>query len=400
MLARISHTRLLRYAGLFTWAMVGLPLVYSWVGPLLGTAGDEELALRPMPWQGWVAYFAFGLSYAWLTRGLGSRASSVGDYILLVVLTLAALAVSYFHGSGLGSVLLMVAACVLPWLLPLPLGAAWLLASQLAVAPVFIRWLGFPTLEALMQSVLYAGFSGFVFITSLVALQQMQAREDQRRLNAELRATRALLADSARVNERTRISRELHDLLGHHLTALSLNLEVASHITEGQAQEHVRQAQTLAKLLLTDVREAVSQLRESGAIDLGAALRPLAENVPKLAIEMDIEQPLTVDDPERAHILLRCAQEAITNVVRHAGASRLWLSARRDGPDVILQVRDDGRGSDQVQPGNGLRGLQERLRQQDGRLEIATRRGHGFQLTMTLPVAPNAATGLPQGVAA
>ena len=110
MLARISHTRLLRYAGLFTWAMVGLPLVYSWVGPLLGTAGDEELALRPMPWQGWVAYFAFGLSYAWLTRGLGSRASSVGDYILLVVLTLAALAVSYFHGSGLGSVLLMVAA--------------------------------------------------------------------------------------------------------------------------------------------------------------------------------------------------------------------------------------------------------------------------------------------------
>lgn len=87
MLARISHTRLLRYAGLFTWAMVGLPLVYSWVGPLLGTPGDEELALRPMPWHGWVAYFAFGLSYAWLTRGLGSRARSVGDYILLVVLT-------------------------------------------------------------------------------------------------------------------------------------------------------------------------------------------------------------------------------------------------------------------------------------------------------------------------
>ena len=396
MLARLSHTRLLRYAGLFTWAMVGLPLLYFWLRPPHEPGGENLV----MPWQGWVAYVAFGAGYVWLTRNLGGRRRSAADYLLLLVLTVAALGVSYFSGTGMGSVLLMVAACVFPWLLPLPLGVAWLLASQLAVAPVFIRWLGFPTLEALMQSVLYAGFSGFVFITSLVALQQMQAREDQRRLNAELRATRALLADSARVNERTRISRELHDLLGHHLTALSLNLEVASHITEGQAQEHVRQAQTLAKLLLTDVREAVSQLRESGAIDLGAALRPLAENVPKLAIEMDIEQPLTVDDPERAHILLRCAQEAITNVVRHAGASRLWLSARRDGPDVILQVRDDGRGSDQVQPGNGLRGLQERLRQQDGRLEIATRRGHGFQLTMTLPVAPNAATGLPQGVAA
>jgi signal transduction histidine kinase len=276
----------------------------------------------------------------------------------------------------------------------------WLLVSQLAVAPVFIRWLGFPPMEALMQSMLYAGFSGFVFVVSLVALQQAQAREEQRRLNAELRATRALLADSARVNERTRISRELHDLLGHHLTALSLNLEVAGHLSEGRVREHVQQAHTLARLLLTDVREAVSQLREGGAIDLGAALRPLAENVPKLAIEMDIEQPLTVDDPERAHVLLRCAQEAITNAVRHAGASRLWLAARRDGHNIVLQVRDDGRGSDQVLPGNGLRGLGERLRQHGGRLDIATRRGQGFQLTITLPVAPNAATRLPEGVPA
>ena len=400
MLARVSHTRLLRYAGLFTWAMVGLPLVYSWLGPLLDPAAGEELALRPMPWRGWLAYLAFGAGYAWLTRSLDKRSRTPVDYVLLVVLTLAALAVSYFNGSGLGSVLLMVAACVLPWLLPLPLGAAWLLASQLAVAPVFIRFLGFPPLEAVMQSMLYAGFSGFVFITSLVALQQTQAREEQRRLNAELRATRALLADSARVNERTRISRELHDLLGHHLTALSLNLEVAGHLSDGRVKEHVTQAHTLARLLLTDVREAVSQLREGGAIDLGAALRPLAENVPMLDIEMDIAVPLTVDDPERAHVLLRCAQEAITNAVRHAGASRLWLEARRVGDNVVLRVRDDGRGCEQLAPGNGLRGLRERLQQHGGRLDIATRRGEGFQLTMTLPVAPNAASALPEGLPA
>ncbi len=382
MLVRISHTRLLRAAGLFTWAMVGLPLLYLWLAPHLAGGGDD-LALRPMPWQGWLAYLAFGACYAWLTRGLGGRRHRLPDYLLLVVLTLAALGVSYYNGSGLGSVLLMVAACVLPWLLPLPWGVAWLLAGQLAVAPVFIRWLGFPPLEALMQSMLYAGFSGFVFIVSLVALQQAQAREEQRRLNAELRATRALLADSARVNERTRIARELHDLLGHHLTALSLNLEVAGHLSEGRVKEHVQQAHTLARLLLTDVREAVSQLREGGAIDLGAALRPLAENVPSLQIHMDIQAPLTVDDPERAHVLLRCAQEAITNAVRHSGASQLWLSARREGSDLILQVRDDGRGSDQVLPGNGLRGLGERLRMHGGRADIA-----GWQ-------APGARPGIP-----
>ncbi|HRO62961.1 sensor histidine kinase [Thermomonas sp.] len=390
MLAQLSHTRLLRYAGLFTWGMVGLPLLYSWLAPHLANASAEDLALRPMPWQGWVAYLAFGMSYAWITRGLGGRARNGADYLLLVVLTLAALGVSYFTKTGLGSVLLMVAACVLPWLLPLLPGVAWLLIGQLAVAPVFIRWLDFPPLEALMQSMLYAGFSGFVFVVSLVALQQTQAREEQRRLNAELRATRALLADSARVNERTRISRELHDLLGHHLTALSLNLEVAGHLSEGRVREHVLQAHALARLLLTDVREAVSQLREGGVIDLAAVLRPLAENVPKLAIEMDIDDPLTVDDPERAHVLLRCTQEAITNAVRHAHASHLWLRARREGDRVVLQVRDDGRGSDAIIPGNGLRGLEERLRQYGGTLEVDSRRGQGFQLTMGLPVAANA----------
>ena len=396
MLAKISHTRLLRYAGLFTWAMVGLPLLYFWLRPQ-PAAISENMA---MPWQGWAAYLAFGGGYLWLTRNLGERRRNPADYLLLLVLTVAALGVSYFSGTGMGSVLLMVAACVLPWLLPLPLGVVWLFASQLAVVPVFIRWLGFPPLEALMQSMLYAGFSGFVFIVSLVALQQVQAREEQRRLNAELRATRALLADSARVNERTRISRELHDLLGHHLTALSLNLEVAGHLSEGRAKEHVQQAHTLARLLLTDVREAVSQLREGGAIDLASALRLLAENVPKLDIIMQIDEPLTVDDPECAHVLLRCAQEAITNAVRHAGASRLWLNARREGSHVILQVRDDGRGCEQVAAGNGLRGLGERLRQHGGQLQIVSQRGQGFQLTITLPVAPNAATRLPEGVAA
>ena len=399
MFARYSHTSLLRHAGLFTWAVVSIPLLYSWLVPLFGDGAEEQLALRPMAWQGWVAYFAFGLSYAWLTRGLGVRRRTLGDFALLLVLTLAAIGVSYYNESGLGSVLLMVAACVLPWLLPLPLGVAWLVLSQLAVVPVFVHGLNFPLLEALMQSVLYAGFSGFVFITSLVARQQAQAREEQRRLNAELRATRALLAESARVNERTRISRELHDLLGHHLTALSLNLEVAGHLSDGRVKEHVQQAHTLARLLLTDVREAVSQLREGGAIDLGAALRPLAENVPALAIHMDIEEPLTLDDPERAHVLLRCTQEIITNAVRHAGAHNLWIHARREGGRIGIDARDDGTGADAVTPGNGLRGMRERLAQHGGDLQVDARPGSGFRLHLSLP-ATAAGPAISEGVPA
>ncbi len=398
MLARLSHTRLLRLAGLFTWAMACLPLFYSWIGqwqePL-----PEDVVTHVMPWEGWACYLAFGVGYWWLTRGLGQRQKAL-DYLLLTATTLAAIGLGFYSETGLGSVLLMVAACVLPWLLPLRIGVVWLIGAQLAMVPVFMLGLKFPLFVAMMQSMLYAGISGFVFITSLVALQQSQAREEQRRLNAELRATRVLLAESARVNERTRISRELHDLLGHHLTALSLNLEVAGHLSDGRVKEHVQQAHTLARLLLTDVREAVSQLRDSGAIDLGAALRPLAENVPKLAIHMDIQQPLTVDDPERAHVLLRCAQEAITNAVRHAGAHNLWLIAGNNGESITLQVRDDGSGTDQLANGNGLQGMRERLQQFGGQLQVETRAGRGFQLTMTLPAGANADVGIQKGVAA
>ncbi|KRG73181.1 histidine kinase [Stenotrophomonas chelatiphaga] len=395
MLGALSHTRVLRLAGLFTWVMVGLPLVYSQIENLRRPAGDNGGAVLLF-----AAYLVFGGAYFRLTRDLrsGGHASWL-DRCMLVLLTISALGVSFLSGSGLGSILMMVAAGVIPWMLPARYGVLWLLVSQLAVAPVYYVLLRFPLFEAVMQSLLYGGFSMFIFVTSLVARQQTDAREEQRQLNTELRATRVLLAESARVNERTRISRELHDLLGHHLTALSLNLEVAGHITEGRAQEHVHQAHTLAKLLLTDVREAVSQLRDSGAIDLAAALRPLTQRVPSLDIHLDVPSPLNVEDPERAHVLLRCTQEIITNAVRHAGARNLWITVRREAGGVSLEARDDGDGADGIMVGNGLRGMRERLQQCGGELQIETHRGQGFRLRASVPGVPALALSTaPEGV--
>jgi signal transduction histidine kinase len=400
MLAYLNHTRLLRYTGLFTWAMVGCWLLSIWLDPgvLEGLAGAEGRAQRVLVMR-WVAVWAaFGGLYWWITRDLGQRAPGAVDHALLLMLTGCAVGVSYLSNSGLGSILLMVVAGLLPWLLPLRVGMLWLLGGNLSIIPVFVGVYEMPPLQAVLQSLVYVGFASLVFVTALVAKQQAQAREEQRRLNAELRATRLLLAESARINERTRISRELHDLLGHHLTALSLNLEVAGHLSEGRVKEHVSQAHTLARLLLTDVREAVSQLREGGAIDLALALRPLAENVPSLEIHMDIEPSLTLDDPERAHVLLRCTQEIITNAVRHAGARNLWLAVSRQGGRIELTARDDGRGADELVAGNGLRGMRERLEQHGGVLDIDSRPGAGFRLHLALPIA--AASAVREGVAA
>src|SRR5690606_5186367 len=396
MIGPLNHTRLLRWAGLFTWAITGVWLVQLWLDP---RAVDELLQGGGHPFGALVArwtalYLSLGVVYWWLSRDLGRRRHGMLDNVALLVLTACAIDVSVFSGSGLGSVLLMVMAGLLPWLVPVRSGVAWLVGSNLAAIPVWVNVLGFPLLIAAAQSLLYAGFSSFVFVTALVARQQTEAREEQRRLNAELRATRRLLAESARVNERTRISRELHDLLGHHLTALSLNLEVAGHLAEGRAREHVQQAHTLARLLLTDVREAVSQLREGDTIDLSAALRPLAENVPALDIHMDIQSPLMLDDPERAHVLLRCTQEIITNVVRHAGADNLWLSARLEGGKVRMDARDDGRGAEQLEAGNGLQGMRERLAQVGGTLRVETGARAGFRLHIEMPAsATMVATG-------
>ena len=385
MLSRLSHTRLLRSAGLYTWALVGIPIVgNAWFLPPSSGVDDQGINV-PMAL---LAYLVFGVSYWLATRSLASSRpeSSAWDIPLLIVLTSAAVAVGLFTKTGLGALLMLIVAGVLPWLLNARVAVAWLVVAHVFLVPSFMALGIFNFWEAVFQASFYVGFAVFVLVTAYVAKQQAAAREEQRRLNAELRATRVLLAESARVNERTRISRELHDLLGHHLTALSLNLEVAGHLTEGRAQEHVKQSHTLARLLLTDVREAVSQLREGDAIDLGSALLLLADRVPGLVIHMDIQEPLTLDDAERAHVLLRCTQEIITNAVRHAAAGNLWLRFKREGGAILVEARDDGRGAGTVIAGNGLRGMRERLRQHGGNMTIESRTGGGFRLSLQLPV--------------
>lgn len=385
-----DHIQLLRYAGLFQYASVGTPF-------LRYQALVEDLAQKQLPTAYvplWLAcYIVFGVVYWYLTRDLGDRrrtrlrrAVQIG---LLVVLNVMAVAIGWFSQSGISALLLAVVAVVLPWLLPLRVGIAWMVLQNFSLVPVFasIREPVFSLADAFLQSSLYLGFIVLAFVTALVTKQQVEAREEQRRLNSELRATRTLLAESSRLAERMRISRELHDLIGHHLTALSLNLEVASHLVQGQAKEHVCQAQSVAKLLLGDVREVVSQLREGDSIDLTHALRNLTEGVPGLAIHLELPPRFSVDDPRRAQVLLRCAQEIITNTVRHAGAHNLWLRFERNADrQMVIHAQDDGQGAPEFRQGNGLSGMRERLAQFGGRLEIVTGRGRGFALDALLPL--------------
>ena len=269
----------------------------------------------------------------------------------------------------------------------------------MAAAPVkALGWVAFQTLaivgtlaQALNPDLCWVIAKTFALQLLLVFTAQALRREAETaraltRTNRELRSAQAIIADRVRDAERLRISRELHDAWGHELTALGLQLEIASHVTEpGRANDHVMQAKGLARALLGKVRDVVAALRETERCNLKDALEALAQSVPVPAIHVDISPDVRVS-PDQAHALMRCAQEAVTNAVKHAEASNLWLQVTSDGEGVRLVARNDGSARPTVSsPGSGLLGMRERVEHLGGRLAVQAGGGPGFTIDAWLP---------------
>jgi signal transduction histidine kinase len=228
------------------------------------------------------------------------------------------------------------------------------------------------------------GFQAAVAVAVVLARRESEARADLLQTNIALRAARARLAEGARAEERHRIARDLHDALGHNLTALGLQLEVARSVAPEKAAPHVTKACALADEALSDVRAAVGAMRGAGGADVGRALRELCAETPGLVVHLDLPEPFAVDDADRAHCLVRCVQEIVTNTLRHAGAQNLWIRVARTASFVEVDARDDGRGASEVRAGNGLRGMRERIEEMGGRLAVAA--APAFSVSARLPV--------------
>ena len=369
----------LRYLGLAIWGLVALVLLLL---PLL----SEEPVARSYMVGAWASGILFLLAF--LHPAIARHQSVTLPWCigLLAVMSVSALAVDFFTGTGLGILLVMVVSALLPWLLPALLGMAWVAALALAFGGWALVAPEGGLLFSLVVTLTMLGLILLPFVASLLALRQMEARADSRRLNAQLQATQSMLADQTRVSERLRISRDLHDLVGHHLTGLTLHLEVASHTSVGKAKQHVDQAEAVARLLLSDVREVVGDLRSADQVDLRQALHMLVDGVPELTIHLELTDQASRLDPAHAQVLLRCAQEVITNAVRHARASNLWIEVDRSADGVSLSARDDGRGVLELVPGHGLNGMRERLRALGGRLDLSAGHGVGFRLRAWMPI--------------
>ncbi len=225
-----------------------------------------------------------------------------------------------------------------------------------------------------------------IVFTAQALRREADTARELAQTNRELRSAQAIIANNVRNTERLRISRELHDAWGHELTALGLQLEIASHVTEpAKANEHVLKAKGLAGALLTKVRDVVSTLRQAERCDLKDALAALAQSVPTPAIHLELDPDLRVS-PDQAHTLVRCAQEAITNTVRHAEAANLWLQVTSDEGGVRMVAHNDGKARSAMPSfGSGLLGMRERLEQLGGRLLVRGGAEPGFTIDAWLP---------------
>lgn len=230
---------------------------------------------------------------------------------------------------------------------------------------------------------------GLGFGLGRLTASQADKRRWLQAMLAERLSAEQLHDEQLRYSERLGLARELHDLMGHHLTALNLQLQLGEALLAREqgpaAAGALTKARGVAEQLLADVREAVSLQREQARIDLSAALHALAQGIdtPRIALTLD---PHAVHDlgPRTAHALLRCVQEAVTNCVRHARARHLAIEVRTEGADVVIRIDDDGQGQPKLKAGNGLTGMRERLTELGGSLSVL-RQHPGFLIEMRCP---------------
>lgn len=261
----------------------------------------------------------------------------------------------------------------------------WLLLASVSAFTLgqVYHWGDENLMLAVTGSVTLGLFHVFAVLATHRARSEQELREETAALNRELVATRELLSEHSRQSERLRIARDLHDLLGHHLTAQILQLEVATHITEGAGRQKVEQALALGKLLLSDLRTAVSELREDEPINFRDAVEKLVSDIPGINIELSFSA--TLGEIELAQTLLRCTREALTNVLRHSGANRCVITFTRHGEnDYLLQVQDNGSKRQKIVAGNGLKGIKERIEEAGGSAHWQSGK-QGFLLEIRLP---------------
>jgi len=344
-------------------------LVYLFISPILGNADWFEWTCT----IGSIVVF-LPLYFAQFAQrhGRPRRAFALNVAIALMGLMLLPVnpgANTYIVYSAAGAAFALRPRAAVQYLIVL---SAMVAMAMFLLPPEWRYWMGLPTI---------------LLVATIGGMNIYQA--ERLRQDAKLRRVQEDVEEMAKVAERERIGRDLHDLLGHTLSVITLKSELASKLADidpKRAAEEIREVERVSRETLTEVRRAVEGYGQHG---LKGELRNAERALDAAGVRLDIQaansKAAPFDLPPRLETVLAMAlREAITNVLRHAGATHCTVRLDAGGGLVTLTVQDDGRGGAVVE-GSGLTGMRSRVAHLGGTLEIDGRRG--MRVTVTVPHA-------------
>jgi signal transduction histidine kinase len=375
----------LTWVGIVTWLVASSPLLVS--------VARNPALLASVPILGlFVACILFGLGFGPALRGREDTREDLVWVFIQVAAAITGVALLPFSPSGMpaSTILFVVTAARL----------ALLDQRSIAFTAIglqsFVLWYVYSDqLRDPMQTVVFVGsiaaFQMFGFAVAAMAQREVVTSTKLAHTLDELKATRGALAASSKLTERMRIARELHDSIGHDLTALSLHLELARHQDETETKQTVETARSLCQLLLAELRDVLDDVRATDGADLKESIEAILTLVPEPKIELLVEDSLGVIDPIAAHVVLRCVQEIVTNTMRHAGARLLRIELRRNGDLLSVRAEDDGKGLSGGEmaadiAGSGMAGMIERVEELGGKIEFGAGSAGGTKVTLSVPL--------------
>ncbi|GAA4556574.1 sensor histidine kinase [Planotetraspora kaengkrachanensis] len=223
----------------------------------------------------------------------------------------------------------------------------------------------------------------FVLLPGIFAMQTRQSAD----LVRELQETRRELARLAVVEERNRIARDLHDLVGHSLSVVAVKTELARRLVTAapeRAATELDDIESVVRRALAEVRQAVTNYRQP---TLAAEIAGAVSAARSAQIQCTIDIPDTWELPAPVEGLLAwTVREGVTNVLRHSGAAHCWISLELAEQVVSVEIRDDGRGPAGGGAGNGITGLSERAAAFGGQIEVGAPAEGGFRIRVRVPL--------------
>lgn len=321
-----------------------------------------------------------------LTHYFASTQNTKLSHASLIAMLLTAFSLNYLLPFEYISILTIIWASVLAFFVRYLTA----LAITLGVVIVWFSLSAYWHERALwISALLYGTFHLFALLMSSAYRNESIAHQALAAKNLELITTQQLLSEYSKQEERLRISRDIHDTLGHNLTALSIKLQLASRLSSDQAKSEIDDCYNLVKTILSDIRGAVSEWRSYEHPNVKSAVLLLLEGAPNISSELtfNLDQEIPV---KMAHNVLMCIQEAITNTLKHSGARSIYLDISNNNDQLCIHYSDNGTVVSNFKSGNGLNGMRERVEEFQGTIDF-TIKDRGLHIQICLPIISTSA---------